>query len=123
MNFYWTTNYLRSFVIETINVFFDYKNLRKKNIKTIKKEVKIMAQAVINKDVRKNCVDVEEVIKKCLSDVERGDIQRLEESLEEKKLSNNISRLISKYNGIYHRDLIPINRVKQKSVYRVYAIY
>ncbi|MFX0036027.1 MAG: hypothetical protein ACFE9I_10355 [Candidatus Hermodarchaeota archaeon] len=82
-----------------------------------------MAQAVINKDVRKNCVDVEEVIKKCLSDVERGDIQRLEEPLEEKKLSNNISRLISKYNGIYHRDLIPINRVKQKSVYRVYAIY
>ncbi|MFX1469093.1 MAG: hypothetical protein ACFFB8_10555 [Promethearchaeota archaeon] len=82
-----------------------------------------MAQAVRNKNVRKNCIDVEEVIRECLCDTERENIQRLEESLEEKKPGKKISRLISKYNGIYHQELIPLNQVKQKSVYRVYAIY
>ncbi|MFX1389851.1 MAG: hypothetical protein ACFE9Z_07320 [Promethearchaeota archaeon] len=81
-----------------------------------------MAQAIKNKDVRKNCVDVEKVIFEILSEVERKEILDLEEPAEILELSKEITKLVSNYNGRYHQELIPINKIDQRVVYRNYML-
>ena len=82
-----------------------------------------MAQAIKDKDVRKNCVDVEKVIMEGLSGPERKDTLKTPEPMDSKKLSKEFLKFISKYNGNYEQELNPINRVKQNLVYKNYAIY
>ncbi|MFX1310614.1 MAG: hypothetical protein ACFE9M_12885 [Promethearchaeota archaeon] len=82
-----------------------------------------MAQAVRNKDVRKNCIDVERVIMECLSGPEREEIHLIIEPAKSIKLSKEVLKYSSKYNAKYNQELIPINRVYQKMYYRNYAVY
>lgn len=86
-----------------------------------------MAQAIKNKDVRKNCVNVEQVIMECLTKSEREEIRELAEpnqsSLKSSELSKKLLKFNSKYNAKYHQELIPFERVKYKLTYRNYAIY
>lgn len=86
-----------------------------------------MAQAIKNKDVRKNCVDVEHIITEGLTKPEREEIRELAEpnqsSLKSSELNKKLLKFHSKYNAKYHQELIPIERVKYKLTYRNYAIY
>ena len=84
---------------------------------------KIMAQAIKNKDVRRNCVDVEQVIMGCLAEPEREDIKVISEPSQSNKLSKKLLKSILKVNANYMQELNPINRVKQNLVYKNYAIY
>jgi len=81
-----------------------------------------MAQAARNKDVRKNCVDVEKVIMECLSEAQRKGILEVVEPVESLSLRKEILKLSSKYNAKYHQELIPINRVDQRVIYRNYLV-
>lgn len=82
-----------------------------------------MAQAIRNKDVRKNCVDVEKVIMECLSEPKREIIQIPVEPVKSRKLGNKLLKFVSKNNAKYHQELILINQVNQKLVYRNYGVY
>jgi hypothetical protein len=82
-----------------------------------------MAQAIKNKDVRKNCVDVEKVIMECLLEPEREDNLRKLEPVEIKKLSKELSKYTLRNNALYNQEIIPINRVKQNLVYKNYYEY
>ena len=83
---------------------------------------KNMAQAIKNKDVRINCVDVEQVIMECLAEPEREDIQVISEPNQSNKLNKKLINITSKYNANYHRELIPIERVKYKLTYINYVV-
>lgn len=82
-----------------------------------------MAQAIRKKDVRKNCLDVEKVIMECLSEPKREIIQISVEPVKSRKLGNKLLKFASKNNAKYHQELIPINQVNQKLVYRNYGVY
>ena len=82
-----------------------------------------MAQAIKNKDVRKNCVDVEQVIIECLTKPEREEIREMAEPNQSSELSKKLLKFKSKYNAKYHEELIPFERVKYKLTYRNYAVY
>ena len=82
-----------------------------------------MAQAIKNKDVRKNCVDVEKVIMECLSEPEREDIVIKPEPVQSKKLSKELLKFTSEYNAYYHQELLLLDRVKQNLVYRNYGVH
>lgn len=82
-----------------------------------------MAQAVKNKDVRKNCVDVEKVIIQCLSDFENKDTIKISEPINSKKLNKELLNFRSEYNTKFAQELSNINQVKQTLVYKNYAIY
>jgi len=82
-----------------------------------------MAQAIKNKDVRKNCVDVERVIIELVSEPEREVILKKPEPIQSKKLSKELSRFVSKYNVKYNQELLLLDRVKQKLVYRNLGVY
>jgi len=84
---------------------------------------KIMAQAIGNNDIRKNCVDVEKVIMECFCEPEREETLKKSEPVNSKKLSKVLLKFISKYNANYEQELNPISRVKQNLVYKNYAIY
>lgn len=51
-----------------------------------------MAQAIRNKDVRKNCVDVEKVILECLPEPERDENGKNIEPVKIRKLRNEFSK-------------------------------
>ncbi len=82
-----------------------------------------MAQAIKDKVVRKNCVDVEKVIEECLSEPESKDIIKTSEPMTFKKLNKELLKFRSEYNTKYLQELNDINRVKQNLVYKSYAIY
>ena len=82
-----------------------------------------MAQAIKDKDVRKNCVDVEKVIEDYFHDGKSKDIGMKSEPVNYKKLNKELSRFRSEYNAKYSQELNDINRVKQNLVYRNYEIY
>lgn len=82
-----------------------------------------MAQALRNKDVKKNCVDVEKVLMEFDSEPEREDIKRKLEPVNVKKPNKNLLRLKSNYKANYIRELKPINQVKQNLVYKNFPIY
>jgi len=84
---------------------------------------KKMAQAIKSKDVRKNCINVEQVIIECLKEPEREEINVISEPIQSKKLNRKILKFISKYNGNYLQELVPINRVKQNLAYKNEIIY
>ena len=84
---------------------------------------KNMAQAIKNKDVRKNCVDVEQVIMECLTKPVREDISIISEPNQSNKLNKKLLKSLSEYNAKYQQELNPINRVKQNLVYKNFAIY
>ena len=84
---------------------------------------KNMAQAIKNKDVRKNCVDVEQVIMECLTKPVREDISIISEPNQSNKLNKKLLKSLSEYNANYQQELNPINRVKQNLVYKNFAIY
>ncbi|MCK4779453.1 MAG: hypothetical protein KAT57_04665 [Candidatus Lokiarchaeota archaeon] len=81
-----------------------------------------MAQAIKNKDVRKNCVDVEQVIMECLTKPEREDIREKAGPIPSSELSKKLLKFNFKNNAKYHQELIPFERVKYKLTYRNYAI-
>jgi hypothetical protein len=72
-----------------------------------------MAQAIRNKDVRKNCVDVEKVVMECLEEPERDNIHTIVDQIELKRFDY----------AKFHQEYIPINRVKQQLVYKNYGVY
>ena len=82
-----------------------------------------MAQAIKNKDVRKNCVDVEQVIMECLAKPVREDISIISEPNQSNKLNRKLLKSLLEYNANYQQELNPINRVKQNLVYKNFAIY
>ena len=82
-----------------------------------------MAQAIKDKDVRKNCVDVEKVIMECLSEPESEDALKTMEPGNTKKLNKELLRFRSDYNAKYGQELTDINRVKQNLVYKNYEVY
>jgi hypothetical protein len=95
---------------------------RNKKTKKRKWSEKKMAQAIRNKDVRKNCVDVERVIMDFLSESERKDILDIEEPVQTIKLKKEVVKLLSNYNAKYHQELIPINQIDQRVIYRNYLL-
>lgn len=82
-----------------------------------------MAQAIRKIDVRKNCIDVEKVIMEYLSEPEIKKIILIVKSDNSTKLSKELLNYTSEFNAKCHQELIPINRVHQKSTYRNYAVY
>lgn len=82
-----------------------------------------MAQATRNKDVRKNCVDVEKVILECLQEPERKENGIIVEPVKIKKLRNEFIKSKKHLNSLNSRELLYINRVKQNLVYKNYAVY
>ncbi|NVM38161.1 MAG: hypothetical protein HWN81_21385 [Candidatus Lokiarchaeota archaeon] len=82
-----------------------------------------MAQAIKNKDVRKNCVDVEQVIIESLAEPKREDIEVILEPNQSIKLNKKLLKFHNKNNAKYYQELIPIERVKYKLTYRNYAVY
>ncbi|MFX1552000.1 MAG: hypothetical protein ACFFB9_16745 [Promethearchaeota archaeon] len=82
-----------------------------------------MAQAIKNKDVRKNCVDVDKVIMEYVIEIEKNDILALGEPVESLEFSKDIEKLTSNQNAVYHQGLIPINQVHQNLVYKNYYEY
>jgi len=84
---------------------------------------KKMAQAIKSKDVRKNCINVEQVIIECLKEPEREEINVISEPIQSKKLNKKILKFTSEYNGNYLQELVPINRVKQNLAYKNDVIY
>ncbi|MFX1419374.1 MAG: hypothetical protein ACFE9N_10680 [Promethearchaeota archaeon] len=82
-----------------------------------------MAQAIKNKDVRKNCVDVERVIMEFVPEPEREDIHIKPEPIQSKKLSKELLKFISEYNANYNQELLLLDRVKQNIVYRNYGVH
>jgi len=81
-----------------------------------------MAHAIKSKDVRKNCVDVEQVIMECLTEPEREEIRVISEPNQSNKLNKKLLKFTSKYNAKCQQELNPISRVKQNLVYTNYAI-
>ena len=82
-----------------------------------------MAQAIGNKDVRKNCVDIETVVMECLSELEREVFLKKPEPIQSKKLSKELLKFVSEYNAKFNQELLPLDRVKQNLVYRNYGVY
>jgi len=82
-----------------------------------------MAQAIKSKDVRKNCVDVEQVIMECLTKPEREEIREIVGSYQSSKLNKKLLDFSSRYNAKFHQELIPFERVRYKLTYRNYAVY
>jgi len=82
-----------------------------------------MAQAIRNKDVRKNCIDVENIILECHSEPEKEDIQRNLNPIKTKKLNKRILKFALRYDANHRHELIPINQVKQNLVYKNYTVY
>ena len=82
-----------------------------------------MAQAIRNKGVRKNCVDVEQIIMESLTKPEREEILEIAEPIQFSKLSKKLLKYVLKYNAKYHQELIPFERVRYKLTYRNYAVY
>ena len=78
---------------------------------------------LINKVVRKNCIDVERVIIECLSEPKREMIIDKSEPIQSKKLKKELSRYISKYNAKYNQELITLDIVKQTLIFRNYGVY
>ena len=85
-----------------------------------------MAQAIKDKDVRKNCIDVEKVIRECVAEHERKKITKISEPVNSKELNKKLLKVRSEYNAKYTQELKDISRIKQDLVfmnYRNYAIY
>ena len=82
-----------------------------------------MAQAIRNKDVRKNCVDVEKVVMEYLREPERDSIHKIADQINLKGFSKKLSKYSSNNNAKYHQELIPINHVKQQFVYKNIGVY
>jgi hypothetical protein len=70
-----------------------------------------MAQAIRNKDVRKNCIDVEKVVIECLEEPKRDNIHTIVDQIKRFDYAK------------FHQEFIPINQVKQKFVYKNYRVY
>ncbi|MFX1500312.1 MAG: hypothetical protein ACFFDH_05025 [Promethearchaeota archaeon] len=82
-----------------------------------------MAQVKRNKDVRKNCVDIEKVINDLLESSKREEVLQVVESSQSSKLNKKLLKFYSKYNSKFHQELIPIEKVKYKYTYRNFPIY
>jgi hypothetical protein len=82
-----------------------------------------MAQAIRNKDVRKNCIDVEKVIIECLKKPERDENGKNIEPVKIKKLRNESSKFKKHLNSLNSRELLYINQVKQNLVFKNYSVY
>lgn len=82
-----------------------------------------MAQAIRNKEIRKNCIDVEKVILECHCEPETEEIQRNIEPIKTKKLNKKLLKYSSKFDANHRNELIPINQVKQNLVYKNYIVY
>ena len=82
-----------------------------------------MAQAKRSKDVRINCVDVEQVIMECLTKPERETTQEIAGPNQSSELNKKLLNFSSEYNAKFHQELIPFERVKYKLTYRNYAVY
>ncbi|MFX1363638.1 MAG: hypothetical protein ACFFCE_09490 [Promethearchaeota archaeon] len=82
-----------------------------------------MAQVKRNKDIRKNCVDVERVIIECLECSKREDIIEIMEPSQSNKLNKKLLKSYSKHNAKFHQELIPIEQIKYKFIYRNFPIY
>jgi len=81
-----------------------------------------MAQAIKNKDVRKNCIDVEKALMECLSEPERENILEVAEPVKSINLNKEVLKISSKYNAKKHQELIPINQVNEKVVFRNFML-
>ncbi|MFW9999630.1 MAG: hypothetical protein ACFE9Q_00235 [Candidatus Hodarchaeota archaeon] len=81
-----------------------------------------MAQAIMNKDVRKNCVNVEKIIEACLSESEVQEFQVKAEPINVIKLSKKLMNSVSNYNAKYHQELINLNQITQKLDYGSYEV-
>jgi hypothetical protein len=82
-----------------------------------------MAQAISKKNVRKNCVDVEQVVNGLLSESEREAILINVEPVKSIKFNKEVLKFTSNYNVNYYKELIPINQIRQNLVYRNYGLY
>jgi len=82
-----------------------------------------MAQAIRNKDVRKNCVDVEKVILEYLQEPERNENGKNIELVKIKKLRNEFSKSKKHLNSLNSRELLYIDQVKQNLVFKNYSVY
>ncbi|MFX1380482.1 MAG: hypothetical protein ACFFA4_15460 [Promethearchaeota archaeon] len=82
-----------------------------------------MAQATTNKDVRKNCVDVEQVIKDCLIEANKDFYIMQREPVNAGKLYREFSKSKIRNNANYNSELVHIDRIKQNLVYKNYSVY
>jgi len=82
-----------------------------------------MAQAISKKNVRKNCVDVEQVVNGLLSESEREAILINVEPVKSIKFNKEVLKFTSNYNVNYHKELIPVSQIRQNLVYRNYGLY
>lgn len=81
-----------------------------------------MAQAVRNKELGKICIDVEKVIMDCLCDPEVDDSICLEMLVDSIELSREDQKSTSYKHAKYHQELIPINLIDQRVVYRNFMV-
>jgi hypothetical protein len=82
----------------------------------------MMAQAIRNKEVRKICIDVEKVIMDCLCDPKIDESTCLEMLVDSIELNTEDKKNTSYKHAKYHQELIPINLIDQRVVYRNYML-
>jgi len=82
-----------------------------------------MAQAIMNKNVRKNCVNVENVFMECISESKSKDYKGFEVIIKSRELSKESETLSSNYNAKMHQELVSINYFRQNLVYKNYYEY
>ncbi len=82
-----------------------------------------MAQAIRNKEIRKNCIDVEKVILECHCEFKTEKIRRKIEPITTKKFNKKLFKYSSKYDADHRKELIPVNQVKQNLVFKNYMVY
>ena len=81
-----------------------------------------MAQAIKNKCIGKNCIDIEKIILELNSEPVAQEIQRIPEPSEGKKFNRKLRSFLSKNDAKYNPELKDINQVKQNLVYKTYLI-
>jgi hypothetical protein len=82
-----------------------------------------MAQAIRNKEVRKNCIDVEKVILECYQEPERDEFGKNIEPVKIEKPRNEFSKSKKHINSLNSEKLLYIDQVKQNLVFKNYTIY
>jgi hypothetical protein len=81
-----------------------------------------MAQAIKNKEIRKNCIDVENVIMECLYQSKSADHICLEEPVESLWTNKEKQKFMAINNTKLYQEVIPINQIDQRVVYRNFML-
>ncbi len=82
-----------------------------------------MAQSIMNKDVRKNCVNVESILMESILEPKSKNFGNSEEIVKSRELNKKNEALSSNYNAKMHQELVSINHVRQNLVYKNFYEY